>query len=68
MYKVCIILKNGVEINTVTDRLMIRKGWNGKIKRLEIQGTDHFIKYINNKEIAAVLAYPMPETEAQGNG
>ena len=66
--KFCIILKNGAEINVVTDRLKIRRSlFSGKITSLEINDPEGFLRYLAVSEIAAVLAYTVTE-EAKSNG
>lgn len=66
--KFCIILKNGVEINAVADRMEIKRTLiRKKVKHIEINDPQGFIHYLDVREIAAVLAYPAPE-EGKGNG
>lgn len=56
--KAVIILKNGTEVNVMTESLTIQKTLTGKIKRLRYDDQAHFIRYIDAKQIACVLSYP----------
>lgn len=96
--KYCIILRNGAEINIVTDRMVIKRGNRiirlidrimtgivmmntgetngadadtlkvGRISGIEIDDPAGFVRYINAREIVAILAYKVVATTEMGNG
>ena len=65
MQKVCIILRCGTEINAVTDKVDIRCGARGRIRGIRIGGADAFLRYLDARDIAAVLCYPIEEQESE---
>lgn len=68
MYKVCVILKNGVEINTVSEQVTVRKDCRGKVRYIAVDRSEEFMRYLDCREIVAVLTYPVQAEEGQSNG
>jgi hypothetical protein len=64
--RICIILKNGTEINVIAEGVTLKKTWFRKrIKGLHFSGdgVGSFLRYVDMAEIATVLEYPAEEGE-----
>lgn len=71
------VIRRGNRINRLLDRVLTGFVVNGadtgtlkvgRISGIEIDDPDGFVRYINAREIVAVLAYPAMLTPEMGNG